>query len=58
MHAAGIIEGDSLSNQSADRPIVLRRETDVGHGERAISLRVALQADTLAFLAAQVGLDL
>jgi prolyl oligopeptidase len=42
----------------AERPVILRRETDVGHGERAISLRIALQADTMAFLAAQVGLAL
>jgi len=41
-----------------ERPIVLRRETDVGHGDRAISLRLALLADTLAFLGRQVGLTL
>jgi prolyl oligopeptidase len=42
----------------AERPIILRRETDVGHGERALSLRIGLQADTQAFLASQVGLAL
>jgi len=41
-----------------DRPIVLRRERDVGHGARALSRSVALTADTLAFAARWTGLDL
>jgi prolyl oligopeptidase len=41
---------------SGDRPIVLRRESDVGHGARAVSRTVDLSADTLAFLAAHTGL--
>jgi prolyl oligopeptidase len=36
-----------------DRPILLRRESDVGHGARAVSRSASLAADTLAFLAAQ-----
>ncbi len=36
-----------------DRPILLRRESDVGHGARAVSRSASLSADTLAFLAAQ-----
>jgi prolyl oligopeptidase len=41
-----------------ERPILLRREREVGHGARAVSRSVMLSADTLAFLAAQTGLDL
>ncbi|MGH3388619.1 MAG: prolyl oligopeptidase family serine peptidase, partial [Actinomadura sp.] len=39
-------------------PILLRTETDVGHGARAVSRSVDLTVDTLAFLAAQTGLSL
>jgi prolyl oligopeptidase len=40
------------------RPVLLRREREVGHGARSVSRSVALSADMLAFLAAQTGLDL
>jgi prolyl oligopeptidase len=40
------------------RPVLLRREREVGHGARAVSRSVTLSADTLAFLAAQTGLRL
>ena len=40
----------------AARPILLRRETQVGHGARAVSKSVGLSADTLAFLAFSTGL--
>jgi prolyl oligopeptidase len=39
-------------------PILLRRESDVGHATRAVSRSVALSADTLAFLALHTGLRL
>ncbi|MBW0093716.1 S9 family peptidase [Pseudonocardia sp. KRD-184] len=39
-------------------PILLRRETDVGHGARSVSRTVGLAADQLAFLAAHTGLEL
>jgi prolyl oligopeptidase len=39
-----------------DRPILLRRESDVGHGARAVSRSASLAADTLAFLAFHTGL--
>ncbi len=39
-----------------DAPVVLRRETSVGHGARAVSRTVGLAADQLAFLAAATGL--
>src|SRR4051812_39339826 len=41
---------------TGDSPIVLRRETSVGHGARAVSRTVDLAADQLAFLAAATGL--
>jgi prolyl oligopeptidase len=43
---------------AGDRPVLLRREKDVGHGARAMSRTVALSADTLAFTARWTGLDL
>jgi prolyl oligopeptidase len=39
-----------------DRPVLLRREAEVGHGARAVSRTIALAADTLAFLAWHTGL--
>ncbi len=41
-----------------DRPILLRREKDVGHGARAMSKSIELSADTLTFAAARTGLPL
>ncbi|MGH3366262.1 MAG: prolyl oligopeptidase family serine peptidase, partial [Nocardioidaceae bacterium] len=43
---------------SGARPILLRREGDVGHGARALSRSVALTADMLAFAAQWTGLAL
>ena len=40
----------------SDAPVVLRRETSVGHGARAVSRTVGLAADQLAFLAEHTGL--
>ncbi|GAA3103388.1 prolyl oligopeptidase family serine peptidase [Pseudonocardia yunnanensis] len=45
--------GDPLT-----RPVLLRRETDVGHGARSVSRTVALATDQLAFLAVHTGLEL
>ncbi len=42
----------------AERPVLLRREANVGHGARAISRTVGLSSETLTFLAAQTGLAL
>jgi prolyl oligopeptidase len=42
----------------AQRPVLLRREGDVGHGARAVSRTVALTAEQLAFVAAHTGLEL
>ena len=40
------------------RPVLLRRETDVGHGARSVSRSIALGVDQLSFLAAHTGLPL
>jgi prolyl oligopeptidase len=46
----------ATSARLPDRPILLRRESQVGHGARAVSKSVGLSADTLAFLAFHTGL--
>jgi prolyl oligopeptidase len=43
---------------TSPRPVVLRREVDVGHAGRSISRFVALYADELAFHGAHLGLGL
>ncbi|HEU4911400.1 MAG TPA: prolyl oligopeptidase family serine peptidase [Actinomycetes bacterium] len=43
---------------SGERPILLRREGDVGHGARALSRTAALTVDTLTFAARWTGLEL
>jgi prolyl oligopeptidase len=43
---------------SGVRPVLLRREADVGHGARAASRAIRLAGDMLAFLAAHTGLTL
>jgi prolyl oligopeptidase len=46
----------ATSARLPDRPVLLRREAQVGHGARAVSRSVGLSADTLAFLAFHTGL--
>ncbi|MFC4123211.1 prolyl oligopeptidase family serine peptidase [Nonomuraea zeae] len=47
----------ALQHASAsDRPVLLRNETEVGHGARSVSRSVDLSADTLTFLARHTGL--
>ena len=41
---------------SGDRPILVRREKDVGHSARSLSRSVGLAADVLGFTAATTGL--
>lgn len=43
---------------TGDGPILLRRESNVGHGARSVTRRVNLAVDELAFLAARLGLVL
>jgi prolyl oligopeptidase len=45
-------------DSAGPRPILLRRESDVGHGARAVSRSVALSSETLAFVAFHTGLRL
>jgi prolyl oligopeptidase len=48
----------ATTGDPALRPVLLRRETDVGHGARSVSRTVALAVDQLAFLATHTGLEL
>ncbi|MEO3806505.1 prolyl oligopeptidase family serine peptidase [Nonomuraea sp. B1E8] len=41
---------------TGERPVLLRNETEVGHGARSVSRTVDLSADTLTFLARHTGL--
>ena len=43
---------------TSDRPVLLRRERQAGHGARSVRRTVELHSDILTFLAAQVGLEL
>ncbi len=47
----------ALQYASSGGPVLFRSEQGVGHGSRAVSLAIALQADCLAFLATQLGLS-
>jgi prolyl oligopeptidase len=40
-----------------ERPILLRRESEVGHSSRSVSRSVALNSEQLAFLAHYLGLS-
>ncbi len=42
---------------SSGRPVLLRAEGQVGHGQRAVSLSATLAGDCLAFVARQTGLS-
>jgi prolyl oligopeptidase len=48
----------ATSEPLAVRPVLLRREPNVGHGQRAVSRTVALASEQLAFMAAYTGLKL
>jgi prolyl oligopeptidase len=55
LHARKLCAALQHATASA-RPILLRAESDVGHGARSVSRGVELAADTLAFLAHRTGL--
>ncbi len=55
---AALQHSTSAPNTMDGAPILIRRETDVGHGARSVSRTVGLAADQLAFLAAHTGLEL
>ncbi|WP_328295330.1 prolyl oligopeptidase family serine peptidase [Kineococcus sp. NBC_00420] len=46
------------ASDPGSRPVLLRREKDVGHGARSLSRSAGLVRDTLAFAARATGLDL
>lgn len=48
----------ATSSDPAKRPVLLRRETEVGHAARSVSRTVGLATDQLAFLAEATGLVL
>jgi prolyl oligopeptidase len=48
----------ATGSDPAKRPVVLRRETEVGHFTRSVSHTVAFATDQLAFLAEATGLPL
>jgi len=48
----------ATSSAPAERPVLIRREKDVGHGARAVTRTIELTVDTMSFLASQLGLDL
>ncbi len=48
----------ATTSPASERPVLLRTETAVGHGARAVSRTIGLSADALAFAAAQTGLRL
>jgi prolyl oligopeptidase len=58
MHARKMCAAVQHATSATDRPVLLRRETLVGHGTRAVSRTVALNAELLAFAAAHTGLPL
>jgi prolyl oligopeptidase len=58
LHARKMCAALQAAAAPSDRPVVFRREADVGHGARAVSRSVELSTDTLAFLAAHTGLRL
>jgi prolyl oligopeptidase len=48
--------GAALQWASSGGLVLLRRESEVGHGGRSIDRTIGLNVDTLSFLAAQLGL--
>ena len=57
MHARKMCAALQHSTTSG-RPVLLRRESDVGHGARSVTRSVELSVDTLAFAAAWTGLEI
>jgi len=48
----------ATSADPTKHPVLIRRETEVGHAARSVSRSVALAVDELGFLANEVGLEL
>ncbi|GAA1453305.1 prolyl oligopeptidase family serine peptidase [Nocardiopsis tropica] len=47
---------DATSAPAEERPVLLRREAEVGHSSRSVSRSVSLNSEQLAFLAHHLGL--
>jgi prolyl oligopeptidase len=50
-----VAAAEGLDGEPSGRPVILRLESSVGHGARAVSRSVALSADTLSFAALHTG---
>jgi prolyl oligopeptidase len=48
----------ATSASRAERPVLIRREVNVGHGARSVSRTVDLRVDTLSWHASLLGLEL
>jgi prolyl oligopeptidase len=57
MHARKMCAALQHSTTST-RPVLLRREADVGHGARSVTRSIELSVDSLGFTAAWTGLEL
>jgi prolyl oligopeptidase len=57
LHARKMCARLQAANTGSE-PILLRRETEAGHAMKAISRVIADDTDTLAFLCAELGIDL
>jgi prolyl oligopeptidase len=56
-HARKMCAALQAATAGSDRPVLIRREVDVGHAGRSVSRFVALYADSLAFHADNLGLE-
>jgi prolyl oligopeptidase len=48
----------ATTSDPSRRPVLLRRERNVGHGARSVTRMIDLAADTLSFFAGQLDLTL
>lgn len=57
-HARKLVAALAHATTGPPGSVLLRRETDTGHGARSLERTLSLAVDQLAFLAAATGLDL
>jgi prolyl oligopeptidase len=58
LHARKMCAALQAAQPAGAPPVLLRRETDVGHAARSVDRTIALSVDTLSFLAGNLGIDL
>jgi prolyl oligopeptidase len=58
LHARKMCAALQHATAAPDRPVLLRREVDVGHGARSVTRSVDLTVDTSCFLAHHLGLEI